>query len=109
MPRSAKAIGSGAEGDITASSTNGKKRLLLLGIVLGFLIATFWQYIVTNSMMVSYTKEIGSTITVKDTMSLSQPPKPIYDIPDQDLRRTIRKWGCDRTETPFIFVHIGKH
>lgn len=22
--------------------------------------------------------------------------------------KTIRKWGCDRTDTPFIFVHVGK-
>lgn len=20
----------------------------------------------------------------------------------------VRRWGCDRTETPFIFVHLGK-
>ena len=22
--------------------------------------------------------------------------------------KSIRKWGCDRTDTPFIFVHVGK-
>ena len=22
--------------------------------------------------------------------------------------KSIRQWGCDRTDTPFIFVHVGK-
>lgn len=33
---------------------------------------------------------------------------PIKFNADEWINNTIRKWGCNRTETPTIFVHIGK-
>ena len=38
---------------------------------------------------------------------------PVVTIKEQEVQTlheesTIRQWGCDRTETPLIYVHIGK-
>ena len=38
-----------------------------------------------------------TTVTAADIMSSSNKPN-----------HSIRRWGCHRTEAPFIFVHIGK-
>jgi len=32
----------------------------------------------------------------------------LWKIPRPKDSKEIRKWGCNKTETPFIFVHIGK-
>ena len=49
----------------------------------------------------------SDTTTMTLSHSLSNIPSNMSDLLLSDMT-TIRRWGCNRTETPFIFVHIGK-
>lgn len=73
---------------------------LLLGVLVGFLISLSRSRFNRPPDV----NEILPTLKQKQVLVT----KPVYNIPNEELRTTIREWGCNRSETPFIFVHLGK-
>jgi len=77
------------------------------------LLATFVAIIVATELWTSRWVDVMGT---EHSLSISSddPPATLL-VPEDPLwhfqpsnTREIREWGCNRTETPFIFVHIGK-
>ena len=58
------------------------------------------------NVYVNYVSEqLATTTTTTETLSTVDNNKNDGTSSTTD---SIRKWGCNRNETPFIFVHIGK-
>ena len=88
------------ENAVNNSGVNKKR--LVAGLVLGCLVLFCWEDVIVAPV----TRATANWNDDKTHRIRSHPP--IYNIPDQELRSTIRRWGCGRRESPLIFVHIGK-
>jgi len=65
-----------------------------------FLSACCGLWIVASLFITILTVRLNEPLTTTSLVAKSSPI--IIDS------QSIRSWGCNRTETPFIFVHIGK-
>ena len=91
-----------------APSNNKEKLRLPASLLNAFIIVV----IVALSLPRNLSTYLPDTSIVFDTIGLSNGGSTGSDASwyhyDESDDKSIRKWGCNRSETPLIFVHIGK-
>jgi hypothetical protein len=76
-------------------------RYLFLALLIFVLVLTFPRD------LTQYLTQESVPLTFSTLASNSQTAESIFFSNDNDTQ-SIRRWGCHQTETPLIFVHIGK-